>query len=473
MRAGCLVLVLVAFTAMASATSQVPAQAKLNVLFMVADDLNTDMGSYGAPVETPHLDRLAERGVRFERAYCQYPLCSPSRASFLTGRRPDRTGVLTNPRRNQLSPHFRERIPDTVTLPQLFKEHGWYSARVGKLYHYGVPLHIGTASLDDYVSWDLTINPRGRDRDRLDQVFSLIPGRFGGTLSWLADDGEDAEQTDGIGALEAVRLLERFKNEARPFFLAVGFYRPHTPYVAPREYFDRYPLDGIELPVLSADDKARRPEAAYAGAKKEQDAMTDARRREAIQAYHASITFMDAQAGVVLDALERLGLSEQTVVVFTSDHGYHLGDHGLWMKMSLFERSARVPLIITSPGAKANGQAARGLAELVDLYPTLADLSGLQAPDYLDGVSLRPMLDDANETVREAAFTQARDGYAVRSDRWRYIEWSEGAKGAQLYDMERDPNETNNLVEDPAHADTVAKLEALLETYRGKGAGSK
>jgi iduronate 2-sulfatase len=471
LRAGCLVLI--AFAAMASATSQVGGPAKLNVLFMVADDLNTDLGSYGAPVETPHLDRLAQRGVRFERAYCQYPLCSPSRASFLTGRRPDRTGVTRNPRKNQLSPHFRERIPDTITLPQLFKEQGWFSARVGKLYHYGVPLHIGTASLDDYMSWDLTINPRGRDRDRLDRVFSLVPGQFGATLSWLADEGEDAEQTDGIGALEAVRLLERFKKEERPFFLAVGFYRPHTPYVAPKKYFDRYPRDGIELPALSADDKARRPEAAYASAKKEQDAMTDAQRRDAIQAYDASTTFMDAQAGVVLDALERLGMTEQTVVVFTSDHGYHLADHGLWQKMSLFERSARVPLIIALPDAKANGQVARGLVELVDLYPTLAELSGLQAPGYLDGVSVRPMLDDASQTVREAAFTKARDGYAVRNERWRYIEWAEGAEGTQLYDMERDPNETTNLVEDPEHADTVAELQALLKTYRQAGGGSK
>ncbi|MGH9162534.1 MAG: sulfatase [Vicinamibacteraceae bacterium] len=471
MRAVCLALI--ALAGMAATTSQVPVPAKLNVLFMVADDLNTEMGSYGAPVQTPHLDRLAQRGVRFDRAYCQYPLCSPSRASFLTGRRPDETGVLRNPRRNQLSPHFRERIADTVTLPQLFKERGWLSARVGKLYHYGVPLHIGTASLDDYMSWDLTINPRGRDRDRLDQVFSLVPGQFGGTLSWLSDEGEDAEQTDGIGALEAVRLLERFKNEERPFFLAVGFYRPHTPYVAPKKYFERYPTDGIELPALSADDNARRPEAAYASAKKEQDAMTDAQRREAIQAYSASTTFMDAQAGVVLDALERLGLSEQTVVVFTSDHGYHLADHGLWQKMSLFERSARVPLIIASPDARANGQAARGIVELVDLYPTLAELSGLEAPDYLDGVSVRPMLDDASKTVREAAFTQARDGYAVRTERWRYIEWAEGAKGAQLYDMERDANETTNLVENPEHADTVAELQALLKTYRQAGAGSK
>lgn len=458
---------LMAVATVAVSASQAPEAAKLNVLFIVADDLNTDLGSYGAPVKTPNLDRLAGRGIRFDRAYSQYPLCSPSRASFLTGRRPDATGVLTNPSRQKpMSPHFRDRIPGTVTLPQLFKEQGWFAARIGKLYHYGVPLDIGTSSLDDYKSWDLAINPRGRDRDGLDRVFSLVPGQYGATLSWLADEGSDAEQTDGIGAAEAVRLLERFGKSGRPFFLAVGFYRPHTPYVAPRKYFDLYPLDAIKLPALSADDKARRPEAAYASSKKEQDTMSDAQRREAIQAYDASTSFMDAQAGVVLDALERLGLSKNTVVVFTTDHGYHLADHGLWQKMSLFERSTRVPLIIAAPGAKANGRLARGVVELVDLYPTLAELAGLKAPDYVDGVSLGPILDAPERSVKEAAFSQARDGYAGRTARWRYIEWAEGAKGAQLYDMDSDPGETSNLAQDARHAATVAELKGLLQKYR-------
>jgi iduronate 2-sulfatase len=457
---------LLAVVTLAVPASQAPQASKVNILFLVADDLNTDIGSYGAPVKTPHLDRLAGRGVRFERAYCQYPLCSPSRSSFLTGRRPNVTGVLTNPGRNPFSPHFRERIADTVTLPQLFKQQGWFVTRIGKLFHYGVPLDIGTSSLDDYRSWDLAINPRGRDRDRLDRVFSLVPGQFGATLSWLADEGSDGEQTDGIGATEAVRLLERFGKEGRPFFLAVGFYRPHTPYVAPRKYFDLYPRDAIKLPARSADDTARSPAAAYASARAEQDAMSDAQRREAIQAYYASTSFMDAQAGIVLDALERSGLSRRTVVVFMSDHGYHLADHGLWQKMSLFERSTRVPLIIAAPDAKGNGHVSRGPVELVDLYPTLAELAGLPAPEYLDGVSLRPMLDNPDRSVKEAAFTQVRDGYAVRTARWRYIEWAEGAKGAQLYDMERDPAEISNLAQDARHADTVAEMKALLQKYR-------
>ena len=404
--------------------------------------------------------------MRFDRAYTQYPLCSPSRSSLLTGRRPNATGVLTNPGKNPMSPHFREKLPDAVTLPQLFRTNGWFAARVGKLYHYGVPNQIGTGGLDDYLSWDLTVNPRGHDREVHDRIFSLRPGQFGATLSWLADAAPEAEHTDGIAAAEAVKLLERFKRNGQPFFLAVGFYRPHTPYVAPRRYFDMYPRDRIELPALADADRSRTPDAAYRSALKEQDSMTDDQRRDAIQAYRASITFMDTNVGLVLDALDRLGLSNTTIVVFTSDHGYHLGDHGLWQKMSAFERSARVPLIIAAPGAKARGAATRGLAELVDLYPTLAGLAGLETPASVDGVSLAPLLQDPAATVKDAAFTQVRNGYAVRTDRWRYIEWAGGNEGAQLYDMDQDPGETTNLATDARHAATVSDLRARLAAYR-------
>jgi iduronate 2-sulfatase len=439
---------------------------RLNILFLTADDLNNDLGAYGAPVRSPNIDKLAARGVRFDRAYAQFPLCSPSRSSFLTGRRPNATGVLTNPNASRpMSPHFREKLPQTITLPQLFRTNGWFAARVGKLYHYGVPLTIGTGALDDYSSWDLAINPRGRDREIHDRIFSLRPGQFGGTVSWLADAGRDAEHTDGIGAIEAVKLLERFKRNNESFFLAVGFYRPHTPYVAPKRYFDMYPTDGIELPRLSEADRTRTPPAAYRSALREQDAMTDDQRRAAIQAYRASTTFMDAQVGHVLDALDRLGLVDSTIVVFASDHGYHLADHGLWQKMSLFERSARVPLIIATPSAKARG-AARGLAELVDLYPTLADLAGLNPTVPLDGVSLAPMLRDPAATVKDAAFTQVRNGYSIRTDRWRYTEWEEGQQGSQLHDMSADPAEATNLADDARYAETVKELHARIATYR-------
>jgi arylsulfatase A-like enzyme len=446
---------------------------RLNVLFLIADDLNADLGVYGAPVRTPHLDRLAASGVRFQRAYTQFPLCSPSRSSLLTGRRPDATGVTRNPGNpNPVSPHFRERLPMAVTLPQIFKNNGWFSARVGKLYHFGVPNQIGTSSLDDFLSWDQVINPRGHDREIHDRIVTIgQPGNYGATLSWFADDEPDEAQTDGIGARDAVRLLERFAREKRPFFLGVGFYRPHTPYVAPKKYFDLYDPARITLPVLSDDDRTRTPAAAYGSAIAVQDKITDARRREAIQAYRASTSFMDAQVGVVLAALDRLGLRQNTVVVFTSDHGYHLGDHGLWQKQSLFENSARVPLIIAMPGAKGNGRVAGGVVELLDLYRTLADLAGLSPANEIEGVSLRPMLDNPDASVKQRAFSQARTGYAVRTPEWRYIEWDQGKGGTQLYDIERDRHETRNLAADPAHAATVAALRDAVAAYRASGEG--
>jgi choline-sulfatase len=447
-----------------------------NVLFLIADDLNCDLHCYGHPrVQSPNIDRLAARGVRFEHAYCQFPLCSPSRSSFLTGRRPNATQVLTNPKAGRFSsdyvptPHFRQHIPDTVTLPQLFRQNGYEVARVGKLYHYGVPGQIGTSGLDDRESWDTFVNPAGRDKAEENQIFTLIPRSYGGTLSWLAAEGTDFEQTDGLGATAAISLLEELKD--KPFFLAVGFYRPHTPYVSPKKYFDLYPLESVELPKLSAADRARDPAPAYT-AKKQEEVLNDDLRRQAIQAYWASISFMDAQVGRVVDALDKLGLVDNTVIVMTSDHGYHMYEHGLWQKMTLFENSARVPLIVAAPGAKGNGKSTASLAEMVDLYPTLADLCGLKWPDYLDGASQKPVLDDPAKSVKDVAFTQLGrgdfQGYSIRTPQWRYTSWDDGRRGEQLYDMQADPGETTNLAAEPKHADTVAELRGQLRAYAAK-----
>ena len=456
------------------------AKKKLNVLLLISDDCRVVQSCYKAPAQTPRIDQLAQRGLRFDRAYCQYPLCNPSRSSFLTGLRPDTSGVTNNQTR------FREHRPQTVALPELFKTNGYFVARVGKMYHYGVPKQIGTDGLDDPVSWEKVFNPRGRDCDDEDKIFSVIAGEkaqvgvgtgnYGGTLSWLAAEGEDIEQTDGKIAQEACRLLR--ENKDKPFFLGVGFFRPHTPYVSPRKYFDLYPTNRIALAQMPAYDREGKPAAALTVTPAHYG-MDDALQRMVTQAYLASVSFMDTQFGVVLDEMDRLGLMQNTVVVFLSDHGYHLGEHGLWQKMTVFEESARVPLIIVAPGMKASGKATGRLAELVDIYPTLADLCGLEAPTDLEGVSLRPLLDEPERAWKKGAFTQvihgrkggrmdgqkgktASVGRSVRTERYRYTEWGEGKDGVELYDHDNDPLEQRNLAVDPTFATVVQDLKALL-----------
>lgn len=455
---------------------------KLNVLHIVSDDLCTRLGCYGDElVKSPHIDRLAARGVRFDRAYCQFPLCNPSRASFMTGLRPDTTKVYEN------ATQFRQNVPDAVSIPQTFRKAGYFAARVGKLYHYGVPGQIGTDGLDDPPSWQQVVNPKGHDKEVEDRIFTLkrnaqgVP-QFGGTLSWLADEGEDTAQTDGIGATEAIKLLEAHR--AEPFYLAVGFFRPHTPYVAPQKYFDLYPPESIKLPASPDNLRDLFPKLAL-NIKPEEEAMSDEQRRRALQAYHASTSFMDAQVGRVLDALERLKLADKTIVVFHSDHGYHLGEKRLWQKMSIFEESARVPLIIAVPGNKANGRACGRTVELVDLHRTLADLCGLSADAKTEGASLRPLIENpqapwsrpafsqvtrnvavGTDTAKKAKARQGLMGRSVRTERWRYTEWDEGRQGTELYDHDADPREMHNLAADNSHSATIAELKKLLTNPR-------
>lgn len=438
-----------------------PGTARPNVLFLICDDLNCDLACYGHPqVKSPHIDRLARRGVQFDNAYCQFPLCGPSRASFMTGLYPDQSLVREN------AIHIRQRVPDVQTMPQMFRDHGYFATRIGKIYHYNVPAHIGTSGHDDAYSWDYTINPRGRDKDDEDLIFSLRPGRFGGTLSWLAADGTDQQQTDGIAATEAIQLLREHAKDDRRFFLAVGLFRPHTPFVAPRDYFELYPREKIVVPELPPGYLDTLPDAARQSVtrKEEQVNLPDDVAREAIQAYYASITFADAQVGRVLAALEETGLADNTIVVFTSDHGYHMGEHGHWQKTTLFENAARVPLIIANGiGRKSAAHRTKAPAEMVDLYPTLAELCGLSPPECLSGVSLLPVLKDPVARPRRSALTQYADGYSVRTARYRYTHWGiDGADGDELYDHESDPQELVNLANRPGHTGTVQRLAHLL-----------
>ena len=337
----------------------------------------------------------------------------------------------------EISPVLLQRL---MTIPQTFRLEDYFAVRIGKVFHYNVPRHIGTAGHDDPYSWNYTINPRGRDKDEEDKIFSLVPDSFGGTLSWYASEGEDTEQTDGIAATEAVQLLEKYSKSGRRFFMTVGLYRPHTPYVAPKKYFDLYPLDEIRVPEVPANylSTIPKPAAASIRRKKDQIDLRDDLARQAIQAYYASISFADAQLGRVLTCLQDTGLAENTIVVFTSDHGYHMGEHGHWQKTTLFENATRVPLIISGPGVIDKGKSTDGLAELVDVYPTMTELAGLTTPKSVSGKSLVPILKDHSTTVRSNAFTQYSNGYSIRTSGIAYRVGDKGEFGAELYDHESD-----------------------------------
>jgi iduronate 2-sulfatase len=439
-----------------------------NVLVIMADDLNNDMEVYGHPmVKTPNLDRLAARGVRFDRAYTQFPLCSPSRVSLLTGLRPDTTRV------QDLVTDFRTVLPDVVTLPQMFRRSGYATARVGKIYHYGNPGQIGTSGLDDPASWDVVVNPRGVDKDEEAQLTNFTPTRgLGSALAYFASPAPDEAHTDGKVATETIALLEKHRD--RPFFIGAGFYRPHCPFIAPKKYFDLYPLDRIRAP-RSIPGLPEPPPAALFTTPPHWGVSEDGQ-RETIRAYYASITFLDANVGRLLDALDRLKLADNTIVVFMSDHGYHLGERGQWMKQTLFERSARAPLLMAGPGITAKGRASSRVVEFLDIYPTLAALARVSPPPGLHGRSLAPLVRNPQAPWDHPALTQVRRGppdnhfvgYSVRTEKWRYTEWDEGKRGAELYDEATDPDEMRNLAAEAKYRDTVVEMQRLLRRTRGR-----
>jgi uncharacterized sulfatase len=358
----------------AAHSSPTTAQKKPNVLLLVSDDLAATLGCYGHPqAKTPHLDSLAASGVLFERAYCQFPHCNPSRSSMLSGLRPHATRVTNN------TESLYDNVPGVVTLPHLLRQHGYATARCGKIFHLGVP--AGNESMDDPQAWDFG-TPFKDERPYPPARESVVKVQTGPRqgLRWTEATGTDDDLVDGNFAKTAVEWLEK-RDPSKPFFLAVGFHRPHLPLVAPAKYFDGYPLESITLPDAPADDEADIPLPARNGAVPGYTlSTTPDQRRAAIRGYLACVTYVDAQAGRVLEAIRRLGLADDTIVVFASDHGWHLGEHGLWHKRSLFEESARVPFLVFVPGAKANGRRCASLVELLDVYPTLCDLCNVPPP---------------------------------------------------------------------------------------------
>lgn len=436
------------------------ADTRLNVLLIVADDLRPELACYGADeVRSPHIDRLAKKGMLCRRAYVQYPVCNPSRASFLSGLRPDETGILSN------DVPFRTRLPDIVALPELFRQHGWFTAGIGKIFHRGQDAAGEPARFQDPKSWDhffdASRDPRGIGRGGVGR--NLTDGRLK-WCEWRAADGGDDDQPDGANVVAALRVLEEHKDG--PFFLALGIHKPHDPFVAPRAYFDLDPEASTKL----ADEPADRSPRVRHAIPNDRDfvAFTDRERREFKRAYHACVSYADAQIGRVLAALDRLELWDRTIVILIGDHGYHLGEHDWWNKVTVYELGVRAPLIAWVPGAKGMGRATDALIEFVDLYPTLAEYAGLEPPHRLSGASLRPIFEDPAHPGKPAAYSQVNRGSvvgrSVRTPRHRYTEWGPaGSEGVELYDHDHDAGEYHNRADRPETADLRASLSDLLE----------
>ena len=447
---------------------------KPNVLFIAVDDLRPEINASGSKlIKTPNLDRIAARGTTFDRAYCQQAVCSPSRSSLMTGRRPDATRVW------DLETHFRKALPDAITVAQHFKNHGYYSQSMGKIFHGG---------FDDAPSWSEPSQYPKATPYASPEALKMIAdpanidkkGRARGPAVESADVPDDTF-IDGKVARLAVATLAKLKQKEQPFFLAVGMAKPHLPFVAPKKYWDLYNPNDIYVPAYQKLP-AGAPEfvghnnselKSYADIPND-GAIDDATARHLRHGYYAAISYMDAQVGLILDALEKEGLVENTIIVLWGDHGWQLGEHGLWHKHTNFEIAARAPLLISMPGQKAAGRKSASLAEFIDIYPTLADACGLPKPKDIDGVSLRPILDDADAKVRPVAISQyprsdagkSLMGYSIRDDRWRLVLWRDrkdnSIHATELYDEANDPHETVNVATKAEHAEVIARLSKFI-----------
>jgi len=461
-----------------------PAKAarRFNVLFLMSDDMRVELGCYGSRfgANTPNLDALAKTGVRFDRNYCQFPLCNPSRASMLTGRNPTATGVLGN------RTDFRVAHPDWTSLPQLFKENGYVSFRAGKIFH--------GAGLDDPKAWsEVAGGPSSAEESSRESVGRtlVVPRALDSAASGAAPADSKAAYSDRIVVLDgngeghgdyrtadhAVAFLQKHKDD--PFFLGCGFVKPHSPPTAPERFFDLYDVDQLQLTPDFAPVPTVPPGFPSAAIRKRNADLfigrpaSVAEAKEVIRAYIASISWVDWNVGRVLAELDRLGLRERTIIVFTVDHGYQLGEKGKWSKAgSLFEIGTRVPLLISAPGAKGNGQSCFRIVESLDIYPTLAELCELPAPAGLEGQSLAPLLQRPTSAWNRPAYSVWSEdgatlhGVAVRTEKWRFAEFGpEGINGAMLFDPSHDPLELKNLADDPRFAAVRVELSTLTRKY--------
>lgn len=463
-----------------------------NVLFVISDDLSARISPAGYEgVLTPALDRLATESTTFRRAYCQYPVCGPSRASFLSGLYPESSGVLNN------RVFLDETRPGTPTLPRVFRDAGYWTGAVGKVFHKsgdnpgGDTWDEAHAFLNDEMEIERVAreafekehgpvtSPKNRQAWR-EHLLTLAPqtrnqGVTGLGPGYGRSGLRDEQHNDGKNARQVASWLEKRAYGDKPFFISVGLHKPHIPFLAPDAYFDLYPQASLKLVQPPKNDWSDIP--AIAATRQYLNygfpalgEENDARRRLFTQAYYACISFIDAQLGVVLDALRKSGEWDNTIIVFIGDHGYHLGEHFMWGKVLLFEESARVPMLVRVPGV-TKGTQTHGLVELVDFFPTLTELCSIKAPAHLQGRSFTPMLRDPAAPGKEWAYTVVLRGEtvgtALRFDRWRYTEWGDPRLN-ELYDLEGDPNEWTNLAKDPTHAEVVRRASALLARARAE-----
>ena len=460
------VLFLITLCSFAFAADAAP--KKYNVLFIISDDLtSTALSCYGNTVcKTPNIDSLAAKGTRFTRTYCQGTYCGPSRASFMSGYYPHATGVL-----GYKSP--RPQIGNRATWSQHFKNNGYHSARVSKIYHMGVPggIEQGGHGADDAASWTERFNSKGpewRAPGKGETLQNNPDGKRpvvgGNTFVVVEAEGDDLVHSDGKTAAKACELLENYAKRRQPFFLGVGFVRPHVPFVAPEKYYPPFlPYSKMKLPPKIEGDWDDIPKPGINYCTSLNMKMDIRKQKKAVGGYYASVAFMDAQVGKVLATLKKTRQEENTIVIFTSDHGYHLGEHDFWAKVSLRDESSQVPLIISAPGKKP--AVCHSFVELLDLYPTLASMCGLEAQERLQGKDVSKMLDDPSHSVRDTAFcvAPARKGFLLRDEKWAYIQYGEKAeKGIELFDVKKDPKQYTNLAKDPAHQKTIARFKARM-----------
>jgi len=424
-----------------------------NVLFVIVEDLKNIMGCYGHPlVQTPNLDRLARKGVIFDKAYCQFPVCNPSRTSFLTGLRPDTTKVLDN--RVPWNTH----LENPITLPRLFRDNGYYTVGLGKVFH-------GHGQHDDAQAWDVdldygptAVGKRGEGRNMTDGQVKWC--------RWLAAEGGDEDQPDGQLAAKAIEILKQDRD--KPLFMALGFHKPHDPFHAPKKYFDMYPLDKLMPPMMPDNRSEKEDYMIGSGWHKSFKAFSLQDQREFLRCYYACTTFTDVQIGKVMDELDRQDLWKDTAVFFVGDHGYNLGEYDWWNKNVLMEDSARIPMIAVVEGQTPANVRCDRFVEMVDLYPTFADLCGLKGPDNLEGVSFRPLLGRPNTLWKEAAYTQTKrgdiTGRSIRTQRWRYNEWARDGEvlSQELFDHASDPSEYRNLAGMDDFKDVCRQLSDML-----------